>query len=363
MIDKTDNDDGPEDNDAVEDTAHIVLNDSTSASRGSIPGNARNGGHGDVIGAGWWAALDKKREDARTAMLAASAVEDSNEDSIEHNNEYDDDGIVPSGPNGTSAPIVPNTPPVPVIQDGHSDGFSHRAADYANDHRDKTKPVDVGENDGRRHLIYRPETLDDIITVLSSLKSGWFRGDGNVPVRGLIRTSGVSSSVTGLAVDYGSDPVTGRRMIILGSESWLPYEAPVTVDNDDSVDDDDTEHMAALSVLSQEREATGPDDLALDSIPDDANTVEHVGYNDSIDTDVDEPDERVIARVMAAVKSIHDDDIREINRLRVLDEDLYRVAKIADGIVTAGSDEHGRDDDTIREAVLDAIRLTEERGV
>ena len=126
----------------------------------------------------------------------------------------------------------------------------------------------------------------------------------------------MTSRLTGIAVDYGKDE-NGEETVIIGSDSWLPYENNETL-------------------LSQD------------------------GEDDGV-TDADAPSDDEVNKIVRAVHSIHDDDIAEINKMRINDEELYRVAKIADGLVTADSDERPRDDDTIHEAVLDAIRLTEER--
>jgi hypothetical protein len=224
--------------------------------------------HRDVIADRWWSSLDKKRTELRKA-----AVEDDSDD--------------------------------PAIQDSGNGDYRDYAAD------DPTLKVNVGN-----HYVYRPMTVDDLINILNDLRDNHLVGAGGVRVQSLIRTSGVTSRLTGVTVDYGRGE-DGVETVIIGSDSWLPYE-----DNE--------------SLLAQDNE------------------------NDDTDED-DEPGEDEVNRIVKAVHSIHEDDIAEINKMRINDEELYRVAKIADGIVTADSDERPRDDDTIHEAVLEAVRLTEER--
>lgn len=191
-----------------------------------------------------------------------------------------------------------------------SDHPFHRTPfDYAID--DAQRKVDVGQ-----HAIYHPETLDDLIEVLNEIKYQQFNGRGDIPAKSCIRLQGVQTSLTGLSIDYGQS-TDGDSMIIAASDSWLPIE--------------DDHHLTLNQSVNE------PDD----------------DERDQLDKEMDE----ALNAIVEGVKSIHNDDIDKINTLRLNHEDWYRVCKTIDGLIISGSSDYSYDDDSIRLAAIDVLRM------
>lgn len=197
------------------------------------------------------------------------------------------------------------------VDDGH---------EYHPQRRDRDFVINDGlgyENVGDDHHLYRPETLNDLLTVLERIRDEEFDGNGDVPVSSVNRIQGVETVRTQLSVDWGVDDngEDPNGEVILASSSHLPLE------HDDGL---------ALKQLHQPKW---------------------------------DPDE--VDAIVSAMKLIHtsiDDHVQMAEYRRVSDErpDIMRLARIADGMAISGTTGRFADlnDDTLRSAAEEALRVS-----
>lgn len=179
------------------------------------------------------------------------------------------------------------------------------------------------EDVGGGHHVYRPETLNDLITVLVRIRDEEFDGNGDVRVSSINRIRGIEAVRSAMAVDWGVDPMgeDADGEVLIASSSYLPLEH----EKDDG----------SVIALQQDRPELWS--------------------------------EKDVERIVDAMKIVHMTDpgngnATEYKRLKADEPDVLRLAKIADGLISYESDS-GFDqltDDDLSKAAEQALRISNE---
>lgn len=179
------------------------------------------------------------------------------------------------------------------------------------------------EDVGDGHHVYRPDTLNDLITVLERIRDEEFDGNGNVRVSSINRIRGIEAVRSSMTVDWGVDPIgeDADGEVLIASSSYLPLEH----ENDDG---------STIALQQDHPELWSKED---------------------------------VDKIVAAMKIVHmtnpwNGNISEYKRLNTDDPDVLRLAKIADGLISSGSDSRFDQltDGDLSKAAEQALRISNE---